>query len=197
MARIVLAGDSTVTDTEGWGLGFASAMGEGYEVINLAQGGGSSKSFRDEGHWQKCLDAKGDWLLIQFGHNDCPGKGPERETNPNTTYRENLSRYIDEARAAGSRPVLITPLARRIWSATGRIEPDVLSLYAHAVWNVAGDKNVPLIDLFRRSIEVYDRDGEAAWKARAPKPEDATHLNPAGATIIGRIVADEFRRLLP
>jgi pectinesterase len=170
-------------------------MGDRYEVINLAQGGRSSKSFRDEGHWQKCLAAKGDWLLIQFGHNDCPGKGPERETNPNTTFRENLIRYIDEARAAGSKPVLITSLARRHWGANGKIEPDVLSLFAHAVWTVAGDKNVPLIDLFRRSIEVYDADGEAAWKARSPTETDGTHLNAAGAAIIGRIVAEEFQRL--
>lgn len=195
MVRIVLAGDSTVTNEEGWGPGFARAMGDGYEVINLAKGGRSSKSFRDEGHWRPCLDAKGDWLLIQFGHNDCPGKGPERETNPNTTFRENLIRYIDEARALGSKPVLITSMARRFWGANGKIEPDVLSLFAHAVWTVAGDKNVPLIDLFRRSIEVYDADGEQAWKARSPKDTDGTHLNAAGAEIIGRIVADEFRRL--
>jgi pectinesterase len=192
----VLAGDSTVTDSEGWGTGFARAMGDRYEVINLAQGGRSSKSFRDEGDWQKCLAAKGDWLLIQFGHNDCPGKGPERETNPNTTFRENLIRYIDQARAAGSKPVLITSLARRHWGTDSKIEPDVLSLFAHAVWTVSGDKNVPLIDLFRRSIEVYDRDGEAAWKARSPKAEDGTHLNAAGAEIIGRIVAAEFCGLI-
>ncbi|CAN5617188.1 rhamnogalacturonan acetylesterase [soil metagenome] len=194
--RIVLAGDSTVTTDNGWGPGFAAALGAGFEVINFAKGGRSSKSFRYEGLWQKCLDAKGEWLLIQFGHNDCPGKGPERETNPHTTYRENLSRFIDEARAAGSKPVLITSLARRKWTATGRNDVDVLSLYALGVWTVAGEKNVPLIDLYRRSIDVYESQGEAAWKALSPSDTDTTHLNAAGGEIIGRIVADEFRRHL-
>jgi len=194
--RIVLAGDSTVTDSEGWGLGFAASLGQGFEIINLAQGGRSSKSFRGEGHWQKCLDAKGDWLLIQFGHNDCPGKGPERETNPHTTYRENLSHFIDEARVAGSKPLLITSMARRYWTASGRNDVDVLSLYAHAVWTVAGEKNVPLIDLYRLSINEYESKGQAAWKALSPCETDITHLNAAGGQIIGRIVADEFRRHL-
>jgi lysophospholipase L1-like esterase len=52
-------------------------------------------------------------MLIQFGHNDMPGKGPERETDPKTTYRENLSRFVDEARAAGAQPILVTSIPRR------------------------------------------------------------------------------------
>src|SRR4051812_44690800 len=78
--RIALAGDSTVNDKTGWGIGFAKAMNDQAEVTNFAKGGRSSKSFIDEGHWQKVLDAKPDYVLIQFGHNDQPGKGPERET---------------------------------------------------------------------------------------------------------------------
>src|SRR5688500_15651941 len=80
--RIVLAGDSTVTDNAGWGRGFAKSMNESVQVVNLARGGRSSKSFRDEGHWQQVLEAKPDYVLIQFGHNDQPGKGPEHETDP-------------------------------------------------------------------------------------------------------------------
>src|SRR3954451_14965237 len=108
--KIALAGDSTVTDKSGWGLAFAKRFGPGAEVTNFAKGGQSSKSFRDQGNWKKLLEAKPDWVLIQFGHNDQPGKGPERETDPKTTYRENLARFVDEARAAGAKPILVTSL---------------------------------------------------------------------------------------
>ena len=79
-------------------------------------GGRSTKSFVEEGHWEEVLAERPDVVLIQFGHNDAPGKGPERETDAFTTYRENLARMVDEARAAGARPVLLTlahPALRR------------------------------------------------------------------------------------
>src|SRR5690242_7313275 len=72
--RIVLAGDSTVTDTAGWGAAFAKRCDSSIEVINLAIGGRSSKSYRAEGWWKQVLDAKPNYVLIQFGHNDQPGK---------------------------------------------------------------------------------------------------------------------------
>ena len=108
--RIVLVGDSTVTEKSGLGLGFKALLADDVECINTAQGGRSSRSFRDEGHWDKAVAIKADYMLIQFGHNDQPGKGPERETDPNTTYRENMKRYVTEARAAGMTPVLVTSL---------------------------------------------------------------------------------------
>src|SRR5688572_9920041 len=78
--RVVLAGDSTVTDAAGWGAAFAKRLAPDAECVNLAGGGQSSKSFRDAGRWQKALEAKPAFILIQFGHNDMPGKGPHRET---------------------------------------------------------------------------------------------------------------------
>src|SRR5438105_6577179 len=97
--KIVLVGDSTVDDQGGWGPGFRVAFGPEVQVINLALNGRSSKSFRDEGAWAPAIAAKPDYILIQFGHNDVPGKGPDRETDPKTTYHDNMARYIDEARA--------------------------------------------------------------------------------------------------
>src|SRR3989442_5145913 len=73
--HIVLVGDSTVTDNAGWGKGFANAMKDDVEVINLSKGGRSSSSFIKEGSWKKALDLKPDYVLIQFGHNDQPGHG--------------------------------------------------------------------------------------------------------------------------
>src|SRR5205809_236549 len=76
--RIVLVGDSTVTDDSGWGLGFKQLLTDRAECINTAANGRSSKSFIDEGRWQAALARRGDFYLIQFGHNDQPGKGADR-----------------------------------------------------------------------------------------------------------------------
>ena len=112
--RIVLAGDSTVTDAAGWGVGFAKSLADDVECLNLSRGGRSSKSFINEGLWKKCLDAKPDYVLIQFGHNDQPGKGADRETDL-PTYRGFMTQYVDDARAAGIKPVLVTSISRRQW----------------------------------------------------------------------------------
>src|SRR5215467_9474860 len=105
--RVVLVGDSTVNDEGGWGPGFRASLGPEVEVINLAKNGRSSKSFRDEGLWKPVAGLKPDYVLIQFGPNDSHGKGPERETDPQTTFRANMIRYIDDVRAAGGTPVLV------------------------------------------------------------------------------------------
>src|SRR5262249_35140319 len=95
--RVVLVGDSTVTDDSGWGTGFKPLAGPDIDVQNTAANGRSSKSFLDEGRWRGAVALKGQYYLIQFGHNDEPGKGPERETDPKTTYFQNMARYVDEA----------------------------------------------------------------------------------------------------
>src|SRR4051794_19422458 len=92
--RIVLVGDSTVTDQAGWGAAFARLLGPEAECINQARSGSSTKSCLNQGDWKKALAHKPDYVLIQFGHNDMPGKGPERETDPKTTYPANLARFV-------------------------------------------------------------------------------------------------------
>src|ERR1700722_11565827 len=125
--KIVLVGDSTVNDQGGWGKGFSGSFNGQVQVINLALDGRSSKSFRDEGAWTPALAAKPDYILIQFGHNDSPGKGPERETDPQTTYRANLARYVDEARAMGANPALSPSIPRRNFDANGKLKVDSLA----------------------------------------------------------------------
>src|SRR5215213_9421876 len=93
--KIVLVGDSTVAPNGGWGPGFAKCLGPDAVCVNCAKGGRSSKSYTDEGWWQKALAERPDYVLVQFGHNDQPGKGPERETDPASTYPRNLARYVD------------------------------------------------------------------------------------------------------
>jgi len=199
--KIVLIGDSTVNDQGGWGTGFRGSFRSDVQVTNLALNGRSSKSFRDEGAWAPAFAAKPDYILIQFGHNDGPGKGPERETDPKTTFRANLIRYIDEARAVGAKPVLATSITRRNFDADGKLKSDSLLPFVKATRAVAKEKNVPLMDLYALTqaqaeklgargvldIDAVDKDG---------KP-DGTHLGPVGRNEIGLIAAREFVRVVP
>lgn len=198
--RVALAGDSTVTDTAGWGAAFAKLLGPNAECLNFARGGQSTKSFRDSKNWQKVLDSKPAYILIQFGHNDMPGKGPKRETTPETTYRENLIRYIDEARAIGAKPILVTSLTRRVFDKEkirGELKP-----YADAATQVAAEKQVPLVDLFTRSVDLHNKLGIAESDTfnppgKDPKTTDRTHLNAHGAEVIAAIIAEELRKVAP
>jgi pectinesterase len=197
--RIVLVGDSTVTDREGWGPGLKARLVDEVECINTAKGGRSSKSFRDEGHWDKAVALKGDYALIQFGHNDQPGKGPKLETDPATTYPENLKQYIKEVREAGGKPILITPMARRWFDKDNKIRRG-LQPYADAVLKVAAEEKVPAIDLHKLTIELCEKLGPETSNELGPikddKP-DRTHLNAKGAEMVGRIVADELKKAVP
>jgi lysophospholipase L1-like esterase len=199
--RVVLVGDSTVTDQGGWGTGFRAAFTSDIEVVNLAKSGRSSKSFRDEGHWEPATAGKPDYVLIQFGHNDGPGKGPDRETDPKTTFRENMARYIDETRAAGAQPILVTSIVRRVFTPDGTIKRDSLVPYVDVVRELAVEKNVPLIDLHALTLAHAERlgsDGCADIDARTPDGDrDRTHLGPRGRQEIGRMAAQEFIKLVP
>jgi PelA/Pel-15E family pectate lyase len=198
--RIALAGDSTVTQRQGWGTGFAALVRPGATVANHAKGGRSTKSFLEEGLWEGTLAGKPDVVLIQFGHNDAPGKGPEREADAFTTYRENLVRMIDEARAAGARPVLLTSLTRRYVDEEGCVRSD-LGFWADAARAVAFERRVPLLDLHRLSVEAVDRMSPAEVAALGVPKEDGTldrtHLSPAGSALFGGVVARELGRVVP
>jgi lysophospholipase L1-like esterase len=197
--RVVLAGDSTVTDTAGWGAAFAKLLGPGAECVNLAGGGQSSKSFRDSGKWKQVLDAKPAFVLTQFGHNDMPGKGPNRETDPETTYRENLLRFAKETRAAGAQPILVTSMTRRVFE-DGKIRGE-LRPWSEAAKRVAAEEKVPLVDLFARSVELHEKLGPAASDEFNPPAKDGrtdhTHLNAKGAEVMAGIIAGELRRVSP
>lgn len=197
---VLLVGDSTVTEKAGWGPGFTSSFGSDVCVVNKAAGGRSSKSYRDEGLWAKAMEVKADYVLIQFGHNDQPGKGPERETDPNSTFQENLVRYCSEARVHGMKPILLTSLTRRRWDANGKITSD-LTAYAAGTMAAGETAKVPVIDLHQLSIEACNKLGEKGCEAISPRSVegkiDTTHLNAEGAKVIGPIVARAFIELVP
>ncbi|HYN40337.1 MAG TPA: pectate lyase, partial [Thermoanaerobaculia bacterium] len=157
-------------------------------------------SFVGEGTWQEVLAGRPDVVLIQFGHNDAPGKGPERETDAFTTYRQNLARMVDGARAVAARPVLLTSLTRRYVDDAGCVRSD-LGFYADAARAVAFERRVPLLDLHRLSIDVLDTMSPAEVAALGiPKEDgtlDRTHLSPAGSALFGALVAEELGRVVP
>jgi PelA/Pel-15E family pectate lyase len=166
----------------------------------MARNGRSSKSYIDEGHWRAAVVKGADVILIQFGHNDQPGKGPERETDPATTYRANLSRYIDDARAAEALPVIVTSLTRRNFDESGKVVSDLFA-YADAAIAVAAEKGVPLVDLHAASIGVLNRLGPSHGETLGVRKEDGTldrtHLSKEGSAAFGALVADDLRKAVP
>jgi lysophospholipase L1-like esterase len=202
--KIVLVGDSTVNAGGGWGKGFCAIMTPNVTCINEALNGRSSKSFIDEGAWKKALGDHGDYYLIQFGHNDMKGKGPERETDPETTFAENIRRYIRDARAIGAVPVVVTSLSRRNYR-DGVLVQD-LKDYSAAAKRVGMEENVTVIDLNAMSTKLlegmpqaqadeFNATGHEDQRAENKKsPVDRTHLNAKGQALFGRMVADTLVR---
>ena len=200
--RVVLVGDSTVAEGGGWGPGFRASFTSAVETVNLAANGRSSKRFRDEKRWEPALTAKADYILIQFGHNDVPGKGPDRETDAATTFRANMARYVDEARATGATPVLVTSIVRRNFDESGKLKADSLVPYVEALRAVAAERHVPLIDLYQLTWEQAAKLGEKGCETELGAIDDKgkpdhTHLGPKGQAAIGAIAAHEFVKLFP
>ena len=212
--KIYWAGDSTVAKNtiETWpqtGIGqeFERFLIAGVRVENYALNGRSTKSFMDEGH----LDAiaanigAGDFLFIQFGHNDEKPEDPTRYADPEVGFPENLGKFVAVAREKGATPVIITPVTR-----FDRNGPNMR--YKHDLWAEAarrtGEKlGVAVIDLTTPSEELVDRMGDEARTAyfmnlpagvypHFPRGQkDNTHLQPAGAVAFGALIARELHRL--
>lgn len=176
--RIILVGDSTVAVNNGWGPGFCADVTPEVTCINMAKNGRSSGSYRAEGSWAEVMEAlkhnqdyKTTYVLIQFGHNDQPGK-PGRSTNLATEFPANIKQYLEEVRAAGADPVLVTPLTRRQFK-DGKLV-DGLGPWADAVKQVAAAGHVRLLDLHGDSVAGVQKMGpaEADTLAQAPPPSD-------------------------
>ena len=151
---IVLVGDSTVATGGGWGPGFCATLTSNVTCLDLAANGRSSKSYIDEGLWKKALAEKGEYYLIQFGHND-QKSDPVRHTDPDSTYSENLRRFIRDTRAIGAIPILVTPLSRRTYR-DKQLVLDALADYATAARRVAANNKATLIDLYAMSTKLLE-----------------------------------------
>jgi len=193
---IFLAGDSTVTDqpyepTASWGQMLPAMVDDEIAVDNHAWSGETLKSFVSELRLDKLLSlAKpGDWLLVQFGHNDQKANWPQTYADPHYTYPAYLKAYIAEARRRGMHPVLVTSPERRMFLPDGKLK-HTLADYVDAMKQVAAEEKVPLIDLNDASRRIY----EALGPKRAPLAfndagRDQTHNDNYGAWMLARVVS--------
>ena len=201
--RIILVGDSTMASSTGYGDALCARFSPETACINLARGGRSSGSFRAEGRWDEVQallrDSSGfgaTYVLIQFGHNDQPGK-PGRSTDIVHEFPANMARYVAEARQLGAVPVLVTPLTRR--SFRGAWLHDDLAPWSALVRRVAHDMDAPLVDLNTLSIKDAQAMGStrANLLARVGANFDHTHVGPAGAAHYADMVAGALLRTVP
>jgi lysophospholipase L1-like esterase len=210
-------GDSTMATKEdkkypetGWGQMLPTFFNSEILFQNHAANGRSSKSFIGEGRWQKVYEQlrQGDYVLIQFGHNDQKDKSPDRFTNPYTGFRGNLYFYIDQCREKGAIPVLLTSIVRRNFNADS-VLIDTHGAYTEVVRTVAKEKNVELIDLqmyteklvldlgYEKSTSLYLHLKEGDHENYPKGVADNTHLCREGAKIIARQAVNELSAKFP
>ncbi|CEL55564.1 Rhamnogalacturonan acetylesterase RhgT OS=Bacillus subtilis (strain 168) GN=rhgT PE=1 SV=1 [Rhizoctonia solani AG-1 IB] len=192
----VLAGDSTTANgttpnSGGWGNGFCASLVPGTPCINRARNGATTVSFRDGGNWNLTIEsAKSEvtsgrktWVTIQFDHNDM-------KVMTAAAMGANLATFVDEVRAVGAEPILITSLTRRNFNADNVTLNDTLEPWANATIAISQEKKTPLLDLHKWSMWYVEKIGPDAAHRLNRLPDDNTHLNTNGTTVFGRMVAD-------
>ncbi len=213
--KIFLAGDSTMSvkrlsayPETGWGMPFVHFWDSTVSVVNLAQNGRSTRTFISEGWWKKIIDSAqaGDYVFIQFGHNDESVEKKDRYTTPEQ-YMANLEKFIKETREKKAIPVLVTPISRRRFT-NGEAQP-THAAYTPLVLQVAALQKVPVINLDEKSRQLYQTMGEensrllflqlrAGEHPNYPDGKiDNTHFNELGARLVAQIVLDDIKTLLP
>lgn len=213
--RMFMIGDSTMADKpligtaeRGWGQVFPLFFESSVVIENHARNGRSTKSFIVEGRWQTvCEKLKpGNWVFIQFGHNDAKKEDTSRYAEPHTDYKNNLLRFVTEARAKGANPILLTPVSRRQFDKEGKLI-DTHGDYPGVVRELAAELNVPLIDVHTKSMQLLAKIGpkesrkDFVWikpgffSANRAGREDNTHFTESGALKVARLVADGLREL--
>jgi lysophospholipase L1-like esterase len=220
--RVILVGDSTMASGSGYGDALCARFVPEVNCINMARGGRSTSTFRKEQRWAEVQALLRDggafsatYVLIQFGHNDQPGKG-ERSTDLVTGFGPNMSRYASETKALGGVPVLVTPLARRTFR--GPYLHDTLGPWAQATRVAAAGQHAAFLDLHADSIAAVQAMGpkEADTLAMGPKEEprasdsngtevvgapkrafDYTHVGAKGAAFFANMVEAELTATIP
>jgi len=211
---VYLIGDSTMANKEvkafpetGWGMPFAYFFDSSVVVENRAKNGRSTRTFISENLWQPVVNAlqPGDFVFIQFGHNDESKEKVDRYTSPED-YKKNLVKFITETRERKAIPVLLTPVARRRFDTAGNVL-ESHEIYSPLVREVAKRYNVPLIDLDEKSKELLQQFGkeDSKWlfmqldKNEHPNYPDGrndnTHFNELGARKMAEIVLAEIKNL--
>ena len=200
LPTVFIAGDSTVTDqprepNASWGQMFTRFFKPDVAVANHAESGETMKSFITGMRLDKMLSymKPGDYLFLQFGHNDQKENWPQTYVEAATTYKAYLKVFIAEARRRGATPVLVTSMHRRNFDEQGKIK-NTLGGYPLAVRQVAFEENVALIDLHEMSAKLYEALGPAkSPEAFAGNGRDATHHSAYGAYELARCVVEGVR----
>ena len=215
--KIIIVGDSTAANKDtsggklerGWGQMFQNYFNKNFVVVdNHALNGRSSKSFIDEGEWAKVtkLIKKGDYVIIQFGHNDAK-TDKQRHTDPGSTFDQYLNRYATETQKLEGIPSLMSPVVRRKWS-KGKLV-DTHGDYRKSAKNVADTLKVNYIDANAITEKLESDLGEegskklhmiyaAGKEAAYPNGiEDNTHYNIYGATTVAKLLSDALFNQVP
>ena len=213
--KIFLAGDSTIAIKEtkaypetGWGMPFVYFWDSTVTVVNRAKNGRSTKTFLSEGLWKSIYDeaGEGDYVFIQFGHNDESPDKKERYATPDT-FKMNLTRFIRETREKKAIPVLLTPVSRRKFKDGKAVNTH--EIYSGLTREVAREQQAAFIDLDEKSKALYEKWGEEYSKklflqlepGEHPNyPEgkvDNTHFTELGARLIAQLVLKEIKSQMP
>lgn len=179
------------------------------EIIDKAHGGRSTRTFFQEGRWRNVYEhlRPGDYVIIQFGHNDSSEKHPERYVNIQG-YKEFLRLFVTQTKQKGSNPVILTPVARNYPWKDGKLE-NVHGEYSKAPIEIAKEMNVPYIDLNTLSMEYFTGKGqdfttshyfmnlpENVYEAYPKGQKDNTHFQPEGAKVVASLVYQEFKKII-
>ena len=215
---IYTIGDSTMANKpdpdenpeKGWAQVLPQFFNDNVIIDNRAKNGRSSKSFITEKLWDSILGTlkKGDYVFIQFGHNDQKIKDPKRYTNPHTAYRHNLIRYVLETREKGATPILFSSIVRRNFSEEGTLV-DTHGEYPLETRLVAREYNVPFIDLQyltevleesygvegSKKLHLHFEPGEIPYYKDGRS--DNTHLSLLGATEIAKLAIERLKKKVP
>lgn len=215
MNKIFWAGDSTVQTNDistypqtGIGQVFSLYVKEGIEICNHAKNGRSTKSFIEQGRLDVIEERiqEGDFLFIQFGHNDEKDQDPKRYTVPGGSFDDNLRAFINVARKHGAEPILITPLERRCFE-NGVLGEGLHGAYADAIRQVAEQEKVALVDLYAKSRKIMEEAGEnktiewfmniepGTYPSCMEGKKDNTHLKYAGAVTFAGLIAEGLKEL--
>lgn len=199
---IHLIGDSTMSDKprldlpeRGWGQLFPEFVIPPAKVDNHAANGRSSKTFIREKRWEKTLAVlkPGDWLIIQFGHNDQKADKPGTYAAADGEYRDHLRRFVRESREKAAFPIIATPVVRRRWDADGKFM-DTLGAYPAAARAVAEEEKVPLLELHDLTMKMEFAAG-VEGSLRFHFTGDDTHFSETGARRVAALAAAEIHRL--
>ena len=169
-ADIYMAGDSTMqtyrgnyAPQQGWGQRMQELVKDGVKVNNRSIGGRSTKSFKNEKRWESLIREvrKGDFVIIQFGHNDGTKAKPERYADPKTEYKDNMKQFVEDVRRAGGIPVIATSIPFGIYLEDGRLKPaGFLDPYLKSAREVAAETKCDLVDLYAYADKELNAAGE-------------------------------------